>query len=46
VMHSLSPSVGFNCQKDITDAVMYLTTAPTVTGQICTSMAAMHFGRW
>jgi hypothetical protein len=31
---------------DITDAVMYLTDAATVTGQILFVDGGAHFGRW
>jgi len=46
VMESLSPMGRPSTVKDITDAVMYLTNAPTVTGQILYVDGGAHFGRW
>src|SRR5436853_4463216 len=46
VMHSLSPMGGVSTVKDLTDAVMYLTDAATVTGQILYVDGGAHFGRW
>jgi len=46
VMQSLSPMGRISAVKDITDAVMYLTDAPTVTGQILYVDGGAHFGRW
>jgi NAD(P)-dependent dehydrogenase (short-subunit alcohol dehydrogenase family) len=46
VMESLSPMGRPSTVKDITDAVMYLTDAPTVTGQILYVDGGAHFGRW
>jgi len=46
VMHSLSPMGGVSTVKDITDAVMYLTDAATVTGHILYVDGGAHFGRW
>jgi NAD(P)-dependent dehydrogenase (short-subunit alcohol dehydrogenase family) len=40
VMESLSPMGRPSTVKDITDAVLYLTDAATVTGTSCTSTAA------
>jgi NAD(P)-dependent dehydrogenase (short-subunit alcohol dehydrogenase family) len=46
VMDSLSPMGRPSTVKDITDAVMYLTDAATVTGQILYVDGGSHFGRW
>src|SRR5258705_21896 len=46
VMESLSPMGRPSTVKDITDAVMYLTDAATVTGQILYVAGGAHFGRW
>jgi NAD(P)-dependent dehydrogenase (short-subunit alcohol dehydrogenase family) len=46
VMQSLSPMGRVSTVKDITDAVMYLTDAPTVTGHILYVDGGAHFGRW
>ncbi len=46
VMHSLSPMGRVSTVKDITDAVMYLTDADTVTGDILYVDGGAHFGRW
>lgn len=46
VMESLSPMGRPSTVKDITDAVMYLTDAATVTGQILYVDGGSHFGRW
>ena len=46
VMHSLSPMGRVSTVKDITDAVMYLTDAATVTGDILYVDGGAHFGRW
>jgi len=46
VMQSLSPMGRVSTVKDITDAVMYLTDAATVTGQIIYVDGGAHFGRW
>ncbi len=46
VMESLSPMGRPSTVKDITDAVMYLTDAPTVTGHILHVDGGAHFGRW
>ena len=46
VMESLSPMGRPSTVKDITDAVMYLTDAPTVTGHILYVDGGAHFGRW
>jgi NAD(P)-dependent dehydrogenase (short-subunit alcohol dehydrogenase family) len=46
VMHSLSPMGRVSTVKDITDAVMYLTDAETVTGDILYVDGGAHFGRW
>ena len=46
VMKSLSPMGRPSTVKDISDAVMYLTDAATVTGQILYVDGGSHFGRW
>jgi enoyl-[acyl-carrier-protein] reductase (NADH) len=46
VMESLSPMGRPWTVKDITDAVMYLTDAATVTGHILYVDGGAHFGRW
>ncbi len=46
VMESLSPMGRPSTVKDITDAVMYLTDAATVTGHILYVDGGSHFGRW
>jgi NAD(P)-dependent dehydrogenase (short-subunit alcohol dehydrogenase family) len=46
VMASLSPMGRPSTVKDITDAVLYLTDAATVTGQILYVDGGAHFGRW
>src|SRR5512135_1857080 len=46
VMKSLSPMGRPSTVKDISDAVMYLTDAATVTGQILYIDGGSHFGRW
>src|SRR5262245_1523668 len=46
VMGSLSPMGRPSTVKDITDAVMYLTDAATVTGDILYVDGGAHFGRW
>jgi NAD(P)-dependent dehydrogenase (short-subunit alcohol dehydrogenase family) len=46
VMQSLSPMGRVSTVKDITDAVMYLTDADTVTGDILYVDGGAHFGRW
>src|SRR5215475_14109261 len=46
VMESLSPMGRPSTAKDITDAVMYLTGAATVTGHILYVDGGAHFGRW
>jgi NAD(P)-dependent dehydrogenase (short-subunit alcohol dehydrogenase family) len=46
VMESLSPMGQPSKVKDITDAVMYLTDAATVTGDILYVDGGAHFGRW
>ena len=46
VMESLSPMGRVSSVKDITDAVMYLTDAATVTGDILYVDGGAHFGRW
>jgi NAD(P)-dependent dehydrogenase (short-subunit alcohol dehydrogenase family) len=46
VMESLSPMGRPSTVKDITDAVMYLTEAATVTGDILYVDGGAHFGRW
>jgi NAD(P)-dependent dehydrogenase (short-subunit alcohol dehydrogenase family) len=46
VMESLSPTGRPSSVKDIADAVMYLTDAPSVTGHILYVDGGAHFGRW
>lgn len=46
VMESLSPMGRASTVEDITDAVMYLTDAATVTGDILYVDGGSHFGRW
>lgn len=46
VMESLSPMGRPSTVKDITDAVIYLTDAATVTGHILYVDGGAHFGRW
>jgi len=46
VMESLSPMGRPSTVKDIADAVMYLTDAATVTGDILYVDGGSHFGRW
>ncbi|MFL5240702.1 MAG: SDR family NAD(P)-dependent oxidoreductase [Gemmataceae bacterium] len=46
LMQSLSPMGQPSTVKDIVDAVLYLTDADTVTGQILYVDGGAHFGRW
>ena len=46
VMKSFSPMGRPSTVKDITDAVLYLTDAATVTGQVLYVDGGAHFGRW
>jgi NAD(P)-dependent dehydrogenase (short-subunit alcohol dehydrogenase family) len=46
VMESLSPMGRPSTVEDITDAVLYLTDAATVTGHILYVDGGAHFGRW
>jgi NAD(P)-dependent dehydrogenase (short-subunit alcohol dehydrogenase family) len=46
VLESLSPTGRVSTVKDVTDAVMYLTDAPAVTGDILYVDGGAHFGRW
>jgi len=46
VMESQSPMGRPSTIRDITDAVMYLTDAATVTGHILYVDGGAHFGRW
>src|SRR5271154_3404119 len=46
VMESLSPMGRPSTVKEIADAVMYLTEAETVTGDILYVDGGAHFGRW
>jgi NAD(P)-dependent dehydrogenase (short-subunit alcohol dehydrogenase family) len=46
VMESQSPMGRPSTVKDIVDAVMYLTEAPTVTGDILYVDGGAHFGHW
>ena len=45
-MRSLSPMGNVSSVKDVADAVMYLTEAATVTGDILYVDGGAHFGRW
>jgi enoyl-[acyl-carrier-protein] reductase (NADH) len=45
-MESLSPMGLPSTVKEITDAVMYLMDAATVTGHILYVDGGAHFGRW
>jgi NAD(P)-dependent dehydrogenase (short-subunit alcohol dehydrogenase family) len=45
-MQSLSPMGRVSSVEDITDAVLYLTDAATVTGHILYVDGGAHFGRW
>jgi NAD(P)-dependent dehydrogenase (short-subunit alcohol dehydrogenase family) len=45
-MKSLSPMGNVSTVKDVADAVMYLTEAATVTGDILYVDGGAHFGRW
>ena len=45
-MESLSPMGRPSTVKDITDAVMYLTDAATVTGDILYVDGGAHCGHW
>jgi NAD(P)-dependent dehydrogenase (short-subunit alcohol dehydrogenase family) len=46
VMERRSPMGRPSTVKDITDAVLYLTDAPTVTGHILYVDGGAHFGCW
>jgi NAD(P)-dependent dehydrogenase (short-subunit alcohol dehydrogenase family) len=46
VLRSLNPMGVLSSVKDITNAVMYLTDAATVTGDILYVDGGAHFGRW
>jgi NAD(P)-dependent dehydrogenase (short-subunit alcohol dehydrogenase family) len=46
VMEGLSPMGRYSTVKDITDAVLYLADAATVTGDILYVDGGAHFGRW
>ena len=46
VMESMSPMGRPSTVREITDAVMYLIDAPTVTGHILYVDGGAHFGRW
>src|SRR6478672_10023399 len=46
VMEGLSPMGRPSTVKDVTDAVLYLTDAATVTGQTLYVDGGAHFGRW
>jgi NAD(P)-dependent dehydrogenase (short-subunit alcohol dehydrogenase family) len=46
VLQSLNPMGVVSSVKDIADAVIYLTDAATVTGQILYVDGGAHFGRW
>jgi NAD(P)-dependent dehydrogenase (short-subunit alcohol dehydrogenase family) len=45
-LRSLNPMGVVSSVKDIVDAVMYLTDAPTVTGDTIYVDGGAHFGRW
>lgn len=45
-MESLSPMGRPSTVEDITDAVLYLTDAATVTGAILYVDGGAHLGRW
>jgi len=45
-MESLSPMGRPSVVQDIVEAVMYLTSAPTITGNILYVDGGSHFGRW
>src|SRR5262252_6282708 len=45
-LQSLNPMGRPSTVKDIVDAVMYLTEAPTVTGDTLYVAGGAHFGRW
>jgi len=45
-MKSLSPMGNVSTVKDVADAVLYLTEAATVTGDILYVDGGAHFGRW
>ena len=45
-LRSLNPMGALSSVKDIANAVMYLTDATTVTGQILFVDGGAHFGRW
>ncbi len=46
IMKSLSPMGNVSTVKDVADAVMYLTEAATVTGDILYVDGGAHFGHW
>jgi len=46
VMERLSPMGRISTVKDITDAILYLTEAATVTGETLYVDGGSHFGRW
>jgi NAD(P)-dependent dehydrogenase (short-subunit alcohol dehydrogenase family) len=46
VLRSLDPMGVLSSIKDIVDAVMYLTEAHTVTGEILNGDSGAHTGRW
>jgi NAD(P)-dependent dehydrogenase (short-subunit alcohol dehydrogenase family) len=46
VLRSFNPMGVLSSVKDIADAVLYLTDAATVTGQILYVDGGAHFGRW
>ena len=46
VMEGLSPMGRPSTVKDITDAVLYLMDAATITGHILYVDGGAHFGRW
>ena len=46
VLNDLSPMGRPSTVEDVVDAVMYLSTAPTVTGDTLFVDGGAHFGRW
>ena len=46
VLQSLNPMGVLSSVQDIVDAVLYLTTAATVTGDTLFVDGGAHFGRW
>ena len=46
VLQSLNPMGLVSSIKDIVDAVIFLTEAPTITGEILNVYSGAHIGRW